>query len=85
MAIIFIPTLVKSLVKAQNKQSTPLSRAEVEQIRANATAVSLPDHIAAEMTKNGIWADINPDRCWEEWLAYCHVRRIGKDRRIGAR
>ncbi|MBP2170033.1 hypothetical protein J2125_003225 [Erwinia toletana] len=85
MAIIYIPALVKLLVSAQNQQSTPLSRSDVERIRANATAVSLPDHIAAEMTKNGSWPDINPDRCWEEWLAYCQFRRIGKDQRIGVR
>ncbi|WP_437615436.1 hypothetical protein [Erwinia sp. V71] len=73
MAIIFIPALIKLLVHAQQNQSTPLSREEVETIRDNATAVSVPDTIATEMAQNGSWVDINPERCWEEWQDYRRV------------
>ncbi len=76
MAIIFIPALIKLLDHAQKNQSTPLSRDEVEQIRDNATAVSVPDAIALEMVKNGSWVDINPERCWEEWQDYRRVMSV---------
>lgn len=76
MAIIFIPALIKLLDHAQKNQSTPLSRDEVEQIRDNATAVSVPDAIALEMAKNGSWVDINPEHCWEEWQDYRRVMAI---------
>lgn len=70
MAIIYIPSLVGLLVKAEQKKGTLLTKQEVEQIRDSATCISIPDRIAQGMDPTQTYCDIDPATCWEEWASY---------------
>ena len=65
---VFIPALVALLVRAEELNGAPLTRNQVIAIRDNANCVMLPPAVNAEMEKERGYADIDPERCWEDWL-----------------
>ncbi|MBC3212713.1 hypothetical protein [Serratia fonticola] len=70
MTIVFIPTLLALLIVEEREAGRPLTQQEVEGIRDNAVAISLPDEIANVMDDNRGYPDIAPDNVWEEWKVY---------------
>lgn len=46
---------------------TPLSEAQVLQIRDQAVYIEIPPNIVPAMIEERGYEDIDPDRCWEQW------------------
>ena len=65
---VFTPALVALLIRAEELNSAPLTRNQVIAIRDNADCVMLPRSAKAEMEDERGYADIDPERCWEDWL-----------------
>jgi hypothetical protein len=64
----FIPALVALLIRAEELNGSPLTRNQVMAIRDNANCVMLPPSAKAEIEEERGYADIDPERCWEDWL-----------------
>jgi hypothetical protein len=89
---VFMPALVALLVRAEELKGSALTRDEVVRIRDNAVCIMLRASAKAEMEKTRGYPDIEPERCWEDWLqfraqtlAHSQVYRMGAapiDRRI---
>jgi hypothetical protein len=58
------------LLRAENLNGSPLTRDEVVAIRDNAVCMMLPASVKAEMEKKRGYPDIDPERCWDEWLQF---------------
>jgi hypothetical protein len=65
---VFIPALVALLIRAEELHGAPLTRNQVVAIRDNAHCVMLPPAVKAEMEKTRGYTDVDPQRCWEDWL-----------------
>jgi len=65
---VFIPALVALLMRAEELNGAPLTRNQVIAIRDNANCVMMPASIKTEMEAERGYADIDPEKCWEEWL-----------------
>ena len=65
---VFIPALVALLISAEEMNGVPLSRNQVQAVRDNANCVMLPPSAKAGIEKERGYADIDPERCWEDWL-----------------
>lgn len=65
---VFTPALVALLIHAEELNGSPLTRNQVVAIRDNADCVMLPAAAKAEMEQERGYPDIDPERCWEEWL-----------------
>jgi hypothetical protein len=70
MTIVFLPTLFVLLTVKESEAGRPLTQEEVEGIRDNAVAISLPDEIANAMDDNRGYSDIDADNVWDEWKDY---------------
>lgn len=66
---VFMPALVALLIKAEELNGTALTRHQVIAIRDNADCIMMPAAAKAEMEEDRGYPDIDPERCWEEWLA----------------
>ena len=67
---VFIPALVVLLVHHEKEKGSPLTEAEVLAIRDNGTCVMMPTSWAIELDRTRGYNDIDPERCWEQWLEY---------------
>lgn len=65
---VFIPALVALLIRAEQLKGSPLTEAQVVAIRDNADCMMLPAATKADIEEERGYADIDPERCWEEWL-----------------
>ena len=65
---VFIPALVALLMRAEELNGGPLTRNQAFAIRDNANCVMLPPSTKAEIDEERGYADIDPERCWEDWL-----------------
>lgn len=70
MTIVFIPSLISLLVSKAEQKGSPLTEDEVLDIRDNATAISLDGEAALGVTERRGYRDIDPENCWDEWLAF---------------
>lgn len=70
MTIVFIPSLISLLVSKAEQKGSPLTEGEVLDIRDNATAIILDGEAALEVTERRGYRDIDPENCWDEWLAF---------------
>ena len=70
MALTFIPALIVLLEARKNTAGRQLTKIEVEEIRDNATVITLPAEIAQAIVNERGYEDIDPDNVWEEWLIY---------------
>ncbi|ENK1088271.1 hypothetical protein AB2010_001507 [Citrobacter freundii] len=70
MTIVYIPPLIALLVAKEKEVSRPLTRQEIEYIRDNATSIALPEDVAEAMAGERGYPDIDPEKAWEEWLAF---------------
>lgn len=66
---VFTPSLAALLLNLEAKKGSPLSREEVLQIRDNAVVMMMCRARAVEMAQQRGYDDLNPENCWEEFLA----------------
>lgn len=67
LCLVFVPALVALLKAAEDRKGSPLSEAEVLEIRDNATATAVPFSAAFALETERGYRDITPEECWEEW------------------
>jgi hypothetical protein len=65
---VFIPALVALLIRAEELNGAPLTRAQATAVRDNANCVMLPPSAKAGIEEERGYADIDPERCWQDWL-----------------
>jgi len=65
---VFIPALVALLIRAEELNGFPLTRNQAIAIRDNAFCTMLPPATKAEIDEERGYLDIDPERCWEDWL-----------------
>jgi len=65
--LVFIPSLVATLLHAEREKGAPLARSEVLRIRDEAPVVAMhPSDLPAFEEQRG-YRDIDPECCWEQW------------------
>jgi len=69
LVIIFSPPLVTLLLAAERQQGRPLTERQVIDLRDDATCLRVPLAVAEAMEQERGYADLDPERCWDEWLA----------------
>ncbi len=69
--LVFVPALVAILTQMEERKGSPLNREEVEKIRDHflPNAMMMPISAAEKLAEDRGYDDIDPDRCWEEWVA----------------
>ena len=65
--LFFIPSLVATLLRAEQEKGTPLSEAEVLQIRDQSPCVAISPEDVPTMIEERGYEDIDPYYCWEQW------------------
>ena len=65
---VFMPALVVLLTHHEQRKGAPLTKDEVLAIRDKATCVMAPADILPAMAESRGYEDIDPERCWEQWL-----------------
>ncbi|CAM3527056.1 Addiction module component [Stackebrandtia soli] len=65
----FSPPLIALLLAAERSKGVPLTEEEVLGVRDDATCIRLPRSLAAAMAEQRGYADLDPERCWEQWQA----------------
>jgi hypothetical protein len=68
MLIYPIPSLISILVNREEEKGSALTEVEVIEIRNGCKAVAMPRDVAAKIDAERGYKDIDPVRCWEEWL-----------------
>jgi hypothetical protein len=63
-----IPSLISILVNREEEKGSALTEEEVVEIRNGCKAVAMPRDVAAKIDAERGYKDIDPVRCWEEWL-----------------
>jgi hypothetical protein len=65
--LVFIPSLVATLLHSEREKGAPLTESEVAEIRDKASVVAMrPADLPAFEEKRG-YQDLDPENCWEEW------------------
>jgi len=67
--IIPIPSLVATLLHAEQVKGEPLIEEEVLAIRDTCPSVAMTDEMLSKVVARRGYDDIDPERVWEEWLA----------------
>jgi len=67
-SFLFIPSLAAILTRAEEQKDSPLTEAEVLNIRDQAPAGIFPNDVILKMNQSRQYEDINPASCWNEWL-----------------
>jgi hypothetical protein len=62
-----MPSLVATLINREKAKGSPLTEAEVIQIRDGCPSVATPVDVARAIDEERGYKDINPEICWEEW------------------
>lgn len=65
---VFMPSLISLLIAAERRAGRPLERAQVEAIRDEAIVVAIPQSAVAPIVEGRGYDDIDPERCYEEYL-----------------
>lgn len=67
--IVHVPSLVATLLDAERRKGSPLTEAEVIDIRDNSPARAIrPEELQALVERRG-YEDIDPEDCWAAWCA----------------
>ena len=69
LAIVPIPALLVVLINKEKEKGAPLTRREVESLRNRARCMTLPRSLARALQCRRGYADVDLDRCWEDWSA----------------
>ncbi|PMU18946.1 MULTISPECIES: hypothetical protein [unclassified Pseudomonas] len=73
LCLVFVPALVAVLTAAENSKGSPLTEAEVCDIRDRAVCITLPFSVALDMERERGYPDIVAENCWSEWQSRkCH-------------
>lgn len=73
LCLVFVPALVAVLTAAENSKGSPLTEAEVCDIRDRAVCITLPFSVALDMERERGHPDIVAENCWSEWQSRkCH-------------
>ncbi|MEG5265577.1 hypothetical protein TRP66_14845 [Pseudomonas sp. JDS28PS106] len=67
LCLVHVPALVVLLKAAEDRKGSPLTEAEVVQIRDKAACIALPFSAACSLEDERGYPDIVPEDCWEEW------------------
>jgi len=70
MSIVFVPPLITLLLSKETEKGFPLTEDEVNSIRDNATVIAVDANTALALVENRGYRDINPEKCWEEWIDF---------------
>jgi len=62
-----IPSLVATLLNREQAKGSPLTEAEVIEIRDSCASVAVPVDVAEKIDAERGYKDIDPERCWEQW------------------
>jgi hypothetical protein len=62
-----IPSLVATLLERECAKGSPLTEAEVIEIRDSCPSVATPIDVAEKIDAARGYKDIDPERCWEQW------------------
>ncbi|MBB5850259.1 hypothetical protein ACFQ05_23900 [Amycolatopsis umgeniensis] len=69
LVIEFVPSLIALLLAAERSKGSPLVEEEVFDIRDGATCIRTPRSLSEAMAEQRGYADLDPERCWEQWQA----------------
>ncbi|MBC3948463.1 hypothetical protein [Pseudomonas folii] len=69
LCLVFVPALVVVLSAAEKSKGSPLTEAEVVDIRDRATCIALSFDTALKMEQARGYPDIVAEDCWNEWQA----------------
>ncbi len=73
LCLVFVPALVAVLTAAEDRKGSPLTEAEVCNIRDQAVCITLPFSVARDMERERGYPDIVAENCWSEWQSRkCH-------------
>jgi hypothetical protein len=67
LVIMPMPSLVATLLNRERAKGSPLTEAEVIEIRDNCPSVAVPRDMVPEIEEQRGYIDIDPENCWEEW------------------
>lgn len=67
LCLVHVPALVVLLKAAEDRKGSPLTEAEVVQIRDKAACIALPFSAACALEDERGYPDIVPEDCWKEW------------------
>ncbi len=70
LCLVFVPALVAVLLNAETTKGTPLTEAEVLEIRDNAACMALPVAVALNMENERGYRDLVAEDCWAQWQQY---------------
>jgi hypothetical protein len=62
-----MPSLVATLLGRERAKGSPLTEAEVLQIRDQCPSVAVPIDVARKIDAERGYRDIDPERIWEQW------------------
>jgi len=62
-----IPSLVSTLLNRERAKGSPLTEAEVIEIRDSCPSVAVPIDVVPKIVAGRGYKDIDPERCWEQW------------------
>lgn len=62
-----MPSLVSTLLNREQAKGSPLTYAEVIEIRNSCPSVSVPIDVVEKIDAERGYKDIDPERCWEQW------------------
>ena len=70
---VFIPNLGVLLLNLERQKGSPLTRDEVISIRDEAIVIMVRRSVAEHMADERGYDDLDPENCWEEFLALKEV------------
>ena len=62
-----MPSLVATLLNRERAKGSPLTAAEVIEIRDGCPSIAVTIDVAEKIDAERGYKDIDPERCWEEW------------------
>ena len=66
---VFMPALVVILWNLEKRQGTPLTEAQVLELRDNAVCMTMPLSVARQLAESRGYDDLDPEDVWNEWQA----------------
>ena len=72
LQIVPVPALVAVLYHKESEKGSPLTEAEVLEIRDKAACIAMPRFAFLQVEAQRGYRDINPDFAWEEWQQVRH-------------
>ena len=67
LLLVHVPALVAVLLNAEDTKGLALTEQEVLEIRDTSQCMAMPHDVAAKVTEERGYSDIDPENAWEEW------------------